>query len=67
MKPLTIYPDDIPDIEELCRYIIEFEKDDFKHHCDESNKNHIYYRAIKVLYGKDAAEVELENAINERS
>jgi hypothetical protein len=52
-------------IQEICRYILEFEEDDFFHHCGEPSSEHIYYRAAFVLHGRTTADNLLKSALSE--
>jgi len=57
---------DIELVGEVCRYIIEFEQDDFYYHCDEPSSDHIYFKAYTIEHGIDAANEELKLAIEQK-
>lgn len=57
---------DIELVGEVCRYIIEFERDDFYHYCDEPSSDHVYFKAYTIEHGIDAANEELQSVLEMR-
>lgn len=47
--------------QEIARYILEFEEDDFKYYCDQEKRtNHIYLKAYRYLNGDNEAQEMLK-------
>ena len=52
-------------IKEVLEYILEGERQDFKEHIDENEKNHVYYHAYAAMFGEEAAEEMYQEALAE--
>jgi len=51
--------------EEMARYIVEFEEDDFYYQDPEPSEQSIYLVALRFLYGDEAAKEALEKVRSE--